>query len=584
MRPQCAGPDVPRCYTEFSHPDALFRAAPGGVIGHFPGDIVQQFDWQFPHPSRRAPVIAGNVVATSQPLAAQAGLQIMARGGNAVDAAIATAIALAVTEPCSNGIGSDLFAQVWDGTRLHGLNASGRAPAAWNPARFAGMKKMPMTGWDAVTVPGAVSGWVALSKRFGRLPFADLFEPAIRYARDGYPVAPGTSRKWKKRGPILSAVPGFAEGFMRLGHAPEAGERFSFPEQARTLELIAASHGSEFYEGGLAGAMCAHAKAHGGAMTVADLASHAADWVEPLAVEYCGHTLHELPPNGQGLVALMALGILQRRDFGSVAPASPDYYHLMIEALKLAFADVHRHVADPASMKIDPASLLEDSHLAECAASIDMKRAGDYGRDRPRPGGTVYLCTADSEGRMVSLIQSNFKDFGSGVVVPGTGISLHSRGLGFSLEPGHPNLVAGGKRPFHTIIPGFVTRAGQPLMALGIVGAEMQPQGHVQILARVINGLENPQSALDAPRFRFLGGLDVAFEEGIPGEVRTELAARGHRVVDSGGPAGTEKLTREQDVVASARSNFGGAQIIYRLPDAYVAASDPRKDGQAVGY
>ncbi len=545
---------------------------------------MQNFDWQFPYPSRRAPVFAGNVVATSQPLAAQAGLQIMQRGGNAVDAAVATAIALAVIEPCSNGIGSDLFAQVWDGTQLHGLNASGRAPAAWTPERFAGMKKMPMTGWDAVTVPGAVSGWAAMSSRFGRLPFADLFEPAIRYARDGYPVAPGTSRKWKKRGPILSAVPGFSEGFMRLGHAPEAGERFCYPEQARTLELIAGSKGTEFYEGRLAQAMCAHAEAHGGAMRPDDLASHAADWVEPLAVDYCGHTLHELPPNGQGLVALIALGILERRGLGAVAQASADYYHLMIEALKLAFADAHRYVADPMAMTIDPASLLAGSYLDERAAQIDMTRAREFGHGNPRPGGTVYLCTADSGGCMVSLIQSNFKDFGSGVVVPGTGISLHSRGLGFSLTPGHPNLVGGRKRPFHTIIPGFVTRGGQPLMSLGIVGAEMQPQGQVQILARIINGLENPQSALDAPRFRFLGGRDVALEEGIPFAVSAELSARGHHIVDGKGAGPGQKLTREQDVAVSARSNFGGAQLIYRLPDGYVAASDPRKDGQAVGY
>src|SRR5215472_11001681 len=310
------------------------------------------FDWKFPYHSQRMPVLARNVVATSQPLAAQAGLSMLMKGGNAVDAALATAITLTVVEPTGNGIGSDAFAIVWDGSRLHGLNASGRAPAGWTLDRFKGKTVMPTTGWDAVTVPGAVSAWVALSERFGKLPFADLFEPAIRYAADGYLVSPTIARLWARQAPSLQDVPGFAEHFMPNGRTPEAGEKFVAPAHARTLKRIAETEGAAFYRGELAESMATHSRKHGGAMTVADLAAHTADWVEPLAKDYRGYALHEIPPNGQGIAAQMALGILESFDMGAFPVDSADSLHLQIEAMKLAFADVYEYVSDSGAMRV----------------------------------------------------------------------------------------------------------------------------------------------------------------------------------------------------------------------------------------
>ena len=391
---------------------------------------------------------------------------MLQRGGNAVDAALATAIALTVVEPCSNGLGSDLFAIVWDGAALSGLNASGRAPEAWTPARFAGLEGMPRTGWDTVTIPGAVSGWVALSRRFGKLSFADLFAPAIRYAGEGYAVSPVVAEKWAKAVPILGQVEGFAEHFLPRGRAPEVGEIFASDALARSLKKIAMSEGEAFYRGDLAEAMVAHARAHQGAHTLADFDAHRCDWVTPLAHDYHGHTIHEIPPNGQGIAALMALGIIENFDLGSQPVDSVAMQHLEIEAMKLAFADVYHYVSDPATMAVTPAQLLDRGYLAARARLIDRTRAQDFGHGIPPPGGTVYLAAADEHGMMVSLIQSNYMGFGSGIVVPGTGISMQNRGTGFSLQPDHPNLVGGGKRPFHTIIPGFVTRDGAPLRGI----------------------------------------------------------------------------------------------------------------------
>ena len=347
---------------------------------------MKAFDWQFPYPSQRMPVLARNVVATSQPLAAQAGLGMMLKGGNAVDAALAAAITLTVVEPTSNGIGSDAFCILWDGKKLHGLNASGRSPAAWNLDRFKGKSVMPTRGWDAITVPGAVSAWVALSERFGKLPFADLFEPAIRYAADGYMVSPTISRLWANQVPLLRDVPGFAEHFMPRGRAPEAGEKFIAPAHAKTLRRIAETRGEAFYKGDLAQNMAAHARRHGGAMTVEDLAAHTADWVEPLAHDYRGYTLHEIPPNTQGIAAQIALGILEGFDLSAIPVDSADSLHLQIEAMKLAFADAYEYVSDAATMRVKNVGPARQGIPEEPRAPDRHEEGEDAAARRARPG------------------------------------------------------------------------------------------------------------------------------------------------------------------------------------------------------
>jgi len=391
------------------------------------------FDWNLPYPSRRSPILARNVVATSQPLATQAGIAMLRAGGNAIDAALATAITLTLVEPCSNGLGSDLFALVWNGRELAGLNASGRAPAAWTPQRYAGLSAMPRAGWDTVTIPGAVSGWVALSRRYGKLPFADLFEPAIRYARDGYAVSPIVAEKWHNAVPILGEVPGFAAHFMPRGRALEAGEIFASMAMADSLTKIATTQGEAFYRGELAEKMAAHSRSLDGAHTLADFASHTCDWVTPLAHAYHGYTVHEIPPNGQGIAALMALGIVENFDLSGHAVDSIDVQHVQIEAMKLAFADAYRYVSDPRTMTVTPEQLLDSGYLAQRARRIDRRHAQEFKYGTPPTAGTVYLNAADESGMMVSLIQSNYMGFGSGIVVPGTGISLQNRGTGFTL-------------------------------------------------------------------------------------------------------------------------------------------------------
>ncbi len=525
-------------------------------------------DWGLPYASRRQPILARNVVATSQPLATQAGIAMLHAGGNAVDAALATAIALTLCEPCSNGLGSDLFAIVWDGSELVGLNASGRAPAAWSPARYEGQGVMPRAGWTTVTIPGAVSGWIALSKRFGKLPFADLFGPAIRYARDGYAVSPVVAEKWAKAVPILGDVPGFAEHFLPHGRSPQPGELFASPAMATTLEKIARTSGESFYRGELAQTMVAHSRKCDGGHTLADFEAHTCDWVAPLAHEYHGYTVHEIPPNGQGIAALMALGILEHFDLQGYAVDSIEVQHLEIEAMKLAFADAYRYVADPRAMTVTPAQLLDRSYLASRARLIDRSRAHDFRHGLPPPAGTVYLAAADEGGTMVSLIQSNYMGFGSGIVVPGTGISLQNRGTGFSLEDGHPNIVGGGKRPFHTIIPGFVTRNGQPYCSFGVMGGPIQPQAHLQTLVRLIDYGSNPQALLDAPRWKVSAGVSLDMESNASPELREGLAALGHQFAS----------------VPDSYMDFGAGQFIVRSDAGYIAGSDPRRDGQAAGF
>ena len=529
---------------------------------------VTDFDWRLPYASRRQPIFAQSAVSTSQPLATQAGVAMLARGGNAVDAALATAITLTLVEPCSNGIGSDLFAILWDGRELVGLNASGRAPAAWSPARFAGRAAMPQRGWDTVTIPGAVSGWVALSKRYGKLPFADLFEPAIRYARDGYLVSPVVAEKWRAAASILPQDLGWADHFLIHGRSPQPGERFASPAMAATLEKIAESQGEAFYRGELAAAMAAHSHANGGAHTTADLAAHRCDWVTPLALDYRGVTVHEIPPNGQGIAALIALGILDNFNVAGDSPDSVASQHLQIEAMKLGFADAHRYVADIRAMEIAPDALLDRAYLASRAKLIDRSHARDFGPGTRPKGGTVYLCAADSNGMMISLIQSNYMGFGSGVVVPGTGISLQNRGAGFVLDAGHPNEVSGGKRPFHTIIPGFVTRNGAPLATIGVMGGPIQPPGHVQTLVRMFDYRMNPQAALDAPRWKINADRSVDLEASAAPELRAGLIGLGHKMAS----------------IADSYMDFGAGQCIVKIDGGYVCASDSRRDGQSAGF
>jgi gamma-glutamyltranspeptidase/glutathione hydrolase len=540
--------------------------------------MTHAFDWRTGYPSQRSPVFARNIVSTSHPLAVQAGLRMLQRGGNAVDAAVAAAAVMMVAEPCSNGLGSDMFCIVWDGRTLQGLNASGRAPAAWTPGYFrarygADAKTPPKRGWDSVTVPGAVAGWVALHDRLGRLPFGDLLEPAIEVAERGYGVPVIIQHKWTAAAalPELTTQPGFAQTFLPHGRAPRVGERFAMPEAARTLRLIAQTRGEAYYRGEIAAAIAAHARAHGGAMTEADLAGYAPEWVTPIQQDYRGHTLHEIPPNGQGIAALIALGILEHFDLASLPVDGVASQHLQIEAMKLAFADIYRHVGEPAAMTLTPAQMLDPAYLASRARLIDPKRAQDFGPGHLPQGGTIYLTAADERGMMVSFIQSNYMGFGSGVVVPGWGISLQNRGHGFTLDESRANVVGPGKRPFHTIIPAFLTKDGAPVMSFGVMGGDMQPQGHLQTLVRMLDYRQQPQAACDAPRWRVNGGI-VNAENGFDAATAQGLRALGHRV----------------EPFADSYQDYGAGQFIWRLGDpaveGYAAASDPRRDGQAAGF
>jgi gamma-glutamyltranspeptidase/glutathione hydrolase len=525
------------------------------------------FSWNNPYAWPRKPLLARNVVATSQPLAAQAGVSMLAAGGSAVDAILATAITLTLVEPVSNGIGSDAYAIVWDGKALHGLNASGRSPAGWTPDFFGAAKAVPARGWNSVSVPGCVSAWVELHRKFGKLPFEKLFAPAIRYGREGFLVSPTIAGQWAAQVAELKSQPGFAEAFMPGGRAPAVGQVFKFPEHAATLEKIAATKGEAFYRGELAEKIEAFAKKHSAAMRISDLAAHKCDWVGTLQQDYRGYTIHEIPPNGQGIVALIALGILEQFDMAALPVDSADSFHLQIEAIKLAFADAQAYVADIDYMPFPPERLLSKEYLKERSKLIDRKKAQPFAAGKPPQGGTVYLTAADASGMMVSMIQSNYMGFGSGVVVPGTGISLQNRGATFVMKEGHPNRVGPGKRPYQTIIPGFVTRDGKPVMSFGVMGGTMQPQGHTQVMVRIADYGQNPQAACDGPRFRWVQGLDVSVEDNFPPAVLEELRRRGHRIV-----------------TVDDYNQFGSGQMIWQLDGGYLAASDPRRDGQAAGY
>ncbi|MEO8143083.1 MAG: gamma-glutamyltransferase family protein [Betaproteobacteria bacterium] len=525
------------------------------------------FSWKNPYAWPRKPLLARNVVATSQPLAAQAGLQMLAAGGSAVDAILATAITLTLVEPVSNGIGSDAYAIVWDGTKLHGLNASGRSPAGWAPEFFGGAKTMTVRGWNSVTVPGCISAWVELHAKFGKLPFAKLFETAIRYGREGFMVSPTIAAQWAVQAKELKTQPGFAAAFMPGGRPPAVGEVFKFPDHAATLEKIAATKGEAFYRGELAEKMAAFSKQHGGVMQVSDLAAHQSDWVGTLQQDYRGYTIHEIPPNGQGIVALIALGILEHFDLASLPVDSVESFHLQIEAQKLAFADAFAYVADIDYMPFEAKKLLDVEYLKGRAKLIDRKKAQPFAAGTPPKGGTVYLTAADASGMMVSMIQSNYMGFGSGVVVPGTGISLQNRGATFVMTEGHPNRVGPKKRPYQTIIPGFVTKDGKPVMSFGVMGGTMQPQGHAQVMVRIADYGQNPQAACDGPRFRWVQGMDVSVEDNFAPAVVEGLRKLGHRIV-----------------TVDDYNQFGSGQMIWQLEGGYLAASDPRRDGQAAGF
>ena len=542
---------------------------------------MKSFDWSNPYPSHRIPLFARNVVSTSHPLAAQAGLRILLKGGNAVDAAIAAAATIVLTEPVSCGLGGDCFALVWDGNKLHGLNSSGVAPAAWNVDYFKqkygvgadGFAKQPKRGWDSATVPGVVAGWAALHEKLGKLPFDQLFDPAIEIAERGYAVPPVVAHKWAAAASELKDQPGYAAAFMPNGHAPAVGEHFRFPDAANTLRRIAASKGRDFYEGELAERIAAFSKECGGAMTLDDLRNYKPEWVDPISKSYRGYELNEIPPNGQGIAALIALGICERFDLANMPVDSVQSQHVQIEAMKLAFSDLYRYVADPRSMEVTPEQMLSDAYLDSRAKLIRLDGATHFEAGRPHAGGTVYLTAADENGMMISFIQSNYMGFGSGVVVPGTGISMQNRGVGFSMNPASANVVEPGKRPFHTIIPGFLTRGGKPVMSFGVMGGDMQPQGHLQTVIRMLDYNQSPQAACCAPRWKVNRDFTLDVESSMNQSVVQGLKDLGHALKSVDDPY----------------MDFGAGQFIWRLDESdnergYVAASDSRRDGQAVGF
>jgi gamma-glutamyltranspeptidase / glutathione hydrolase len=548
-----------------------------------------KFNWNNPYPTIRVPVMGRNVVSTSHPFAAQAGLKIIQQGGNAIDAAIAAAAALMIVEPVSNGLGSDCFAIVWDGKELHGLNASGTAPQSWSPEYFSkkygtdasGMADRPKRGWDSVTVPGALAGWEQLHRRFGSLPLGDLLQPAIEIAERGYAMAPVVAHKWAAAIPELRDQPGFAQAFMPHGRAPEIGEIFRFKAAAKTLKTIAKSGIREFYEGEIAQAIAQHSSSNGGSMTLEDLAQYRPDWVGTIQQEIQGvdgkiYAMHEIPPNGQGIGALIALGILQNFDLASLPVDSVQSQHLQIEAMKLAFADVYQYVADPRAMAVTPAQMLDPAYLAQRAKLINPNKATHFPFGLPQSGGTIYLSATDEQGRMISFIQSNYMGFGSGVVVPDWGVSLQNRGFGFSMDPKSANVVAGGKRPFQTIIPAFLTRkegdTWLPQMSFGVMGGDMQPQGHLQTVLRMLSYRQQPQAACDAPRWKVNRDFSLDVEANMNATTVQGLSDLGHTLKKIDDPY----------------MDFGAGQFIWRLSDniedGYIAASDPRRDGQAAVY
>lgn len=508
------------------------------------------------------------MVATSQNLAAQVGANILREGGNAIDAAIATAAALTVVEPTSNGIGSDAFALVWVKDKLHGLNASGPAPQAISCAavKAQGHTTMPAHGLTPVTVPGAPAAWAALSERFGKLPFEQLMEPAAQLAEQGYAVSPVVSQLWKKAvaryGQYNAAeFAPWLDHFASNGQAPKAGEIWRSPEMASTLRAIGESHAKAFYQGALAEKIDAFSRQHGSFIRKEDLDDFTPEWVDPISTRYRGYDVWEIPPNGSGLIALQALGILEA--LGQKASDPVEELHRRIEATKLGYVDGLRYITERSEMTPSVEQMLSADYLQQRAALI-TQNAIDPQHGNPLMGGTVYLATADDEGNMVSFIQSNFEGFGSGIVVPGTGISLQNRGWSFSLDENAANVLRPGKRTYHTIIPGFLTKQHQAVGPFGVMGGYMQPQGHVQVVTSMIEDHLNPQAALDLPRWKWVEGKTVEVEPDFPDHLAQALERRGHRIIKV-----TDKLT------------FGRGQIILRNADTHVlqGGTEPRADG-----
>ncbi len=526
--------------------------------------------------AKRSVTMSSNgMVASSHPLASLAGVRVLMQGGNAVDAAIAVAAVLNVVEPHMTGIGGDVFALVyWKKTgELKGLNASGRSPFDSSLGYFIekGMEHIPERGILSVTVPGALDGWVTLLEKYGSMEFSQLLAPAIAYAREGFPVTEVISGEWREAIGELKGFPSLLEHYSINGRGPKPGQIWTNPNLARTLKSIASDGRGAFYEGKIAKAIVRCSREHGGLLEKRDLREHTSTWVDPISTTYRGYTLYELPPNGQGLVAIQMLNIMEGYDIKSMGFNSPDYLHLLVEAKKLAFADRDRYVSDPEFADIPVEKLVSKEYARTQGVRISLDRASsgaEYGWEMDSD--TAYLCVADKEGNMVSFINSIFKAFGSGIVVGDTGIILHNRGKAFSLDEGHLNRLEPHKRPLHTIIPAMVFRKENPLMVFGVMGADMQPQGHVQVLINLVDFGMNIQDALEAPRIRHLEGMEVILEESLDSQVPGELERRGHRILRKRFPT----------------NQFGGGQGIIVDPDsgALLGGSDPRKDGCALGY
>lgn len=524
-----------------------------------------------PYHSRRYPVYANKgMVCASSPQASAAGLEAMRKGGNAMDAAVATAAALTVCEPTANGIGSDAFALIWSekDQKLYGLNASGRSPRNISIEKVnqqVSDGKMPVFGWIPTMVPGAVSGWAKVAERFGRLPMTESMATAVRYARDGYPCSPNLSALWRASLRRYSTLDMKAEleawfaTFAPEGTAPAPGDIIKLPHHARTLDLIAQTNGEAFYRGELAERVIAESDRMGGYFCREDFSEYEAEWVEPISVNYRGYDICEIPPNGQGIVALMALNILKEFDFKE--KECVDTYHKQWEAMKIAFADGKFHVTDPAQMNIDYHDLIRPEYGAYRASQITEGVAQPC-PETPPSSGTVYFCTADGEGNMVSWIQSNYMGFGSGVVIPKTGIALQNRGHDFSLDPQAANALVPWKKSYHTIIPGFIMKDGKGVAPFGVMGGYMQPQGHVQVVMNLIDFGMNPQQALDAPRWQWLKDKSFTVEDTFSNEIAKQLSAKGHAVT-----------------VALNSVAFGRGQIIVKLPNgALVGGTESRTD------
>lgn len=529
----------------------------------------------YPYSSKRNVTYSSNgMVATSQPLAAQAGVEIMKKGGNAVDAAIATAAALTVVEPTSNGIGSDAFALVWMNNKLHGLNGSGQAPEALSieALKERGVEEIPKFGLTPVTVPGTPGAWAELSQKFGKLSLKETLEPAVRYAREGYPVSPTLASFWGKAAKTFKEIFKTAEfnhwfeTFTPEGRAPETGEIWKSEAHAKTLEEIGETEAKSFYEGSLADKIDAFSRDHNGFIRKEDLAAYRPEWVDPISVNYKGYDVWEIPPNGQGLIALMALNTLRNDSFS--ARENEETYHKQIEAMKLAFADGEKYITEEKHMSQKVSDMLSETYAEKRRGQIGEEAAVPEAGD-PSASGTVYLAAADGEGNMVSFIQSNYMGFGSGAVVPDTGIALQNRGHNFSLDPDHDNALVPGKRTYHTIIPGFLTKGEEAVGPFGVMGGFMQPQGHMQVIMNTIDFGLNPQSALDAPRWQWMKGKQVLLEQNVPNHIAMSLAGRGHDI----------QVTHES-------GHFGRGQIIWRNPLSGVLAggTEARTDGYIAVY